>query len=217
MDEERIARALRQGPPDEPVYVPGRILQAVASGRRLGGDRSPTRRLWRGLSSTLQLAATIAIAVALIGTVLLLRPQPAQQVGATPSRSAPPDLLDQVRATERLRIAVRPDAPQTEVRGSLGGFDVDVANELAMRLGLAPELSPLPVADMLADRPDTGWDIALPSAALPLPAMSGLSASAPTTTGRSTSSSPPMRPPDPLPTSTGKRCARSQGVRVTHG
>lgn len=179
MDEERIARALRQGPPGEPVYVPGRIRQKAALRRPLAPDGVSRRSIWRGLSGSLQLAATVVVVVAVIATVLFLRPQPAQQVGATPSASVSPDLLAQVRASGRLRIAIRPDSPQSSVRGSLGGFDVDVANELARRLELAPEVIALAVDEMLADRLEPGWDIAMPSAALLGPAASGLTSTEP--------------------------------------
>ncbi len=173
MDDERIERALRDGPLDEPIYVAARVRDTLAS----SGVTTPViarPRIWRGVGGFLQVAASIAVVIAVIGTLLLLRPQPSQQVASTPGSTASPDLLTQVRAAGRIRTAVRTDFPQASVRGSLGGFDVDVANELSRRLGLSPELVALQPSDMFANRPLQTWDIALPStanldpAALPL-------------------------------------------------
>ncbi len=172
MDDERIERALRDGPLDEPTYAAGRVQETLAT----SGVTTPEAarpRIWRGVGGLLRVAASIAVTIAVIGTLLLLRPQPSQ-IGSTPGSTASPDLLSQVRAAGRIRIAVRTDFPQASVRGSLGGFDVDVANELSRRLSLSPELVALQHSDMFANRPLQAWDIALPStanldpAALPL-------------------------------------------------
>jgi cystine transport system substrate-binding protein len=75
-------------------------------------------------------------------------------------------LLDQVQISGQLRIAVRPDQPQVTVSGEDPvGFDVDVARELAARLGVKPEIVVVQAPMMLSGQADEQWDIALPSVA----------------------------------------------------
>lgn len=186
MDEERIVRALREGPPNEPVYIPGRVRDSVST-RQLAasGGVSPRRMAWRQVRGSLQLAAAVAIAVAAIAVVLLVRPLSREEVAGSPRPSASSgaspsaDLLAQVRASGRIRIAIRPDSPQSSLRGSLGGFDVDVADEIARRLDVAPDLIVTPVDDMLGAGRDPGWDLALPSEALFAPAAARFTATEP--------------------------------------
>jgi polar amino acid transport system substrate-binding protein len=186
MDEIRIERALRQGPPDEAVYeprlrpssFPGRARRRQADGHRPGF-----------LGRALPVAAALVIAIALAG-VLWLRHESVIPVAATPSPSvsanpsgAPSptgrsDLLDQVRSSGALRMAIRPDFPQASILG-LEGFDVDVATELARRLSLGAYPVQVAVADMLAGASGDPWDLAFPSAVVTAAAASRFAASTP--------------------------------------
>ena len=76
----------------------------------------------------------------------------------------PTSLLTEIRQTGRIRIAIRPDHPQFTIGGQTAtGFDADVANELARRLGVTPD--PVIEAETAMVAPGSGraWDVALPS------------------------------------------------------
>lgn len=156
MSLDRIERALRQGPPDEPAYllrVTSENLrgEVVASAPRLRG-------IFRTLAGLADAVVAIALIVAVAGIV-------AVRSGVLESGAAPESLLSQVHAAGVVRIAVRPDRPQASTPGGVrSGFDVDVATEIGRRLGLRLELVFTPAADMLAGR--GAWDIALPSSAV---------------------------------------------------
>ena len=76
----------------------------------------------------------------------------------------PASLFAQLRASGRVRIAIRPDYPQYTVGGQpAAGFDADVARALGTRLGLATDLVIVDVATMLSSSGTRAWDIALPS------------------------------------------------------
>ena len=92
----------------------------------------------------------------------------------------PAGLLDRVRETGVMRVAVRPDAPQVRVPGgTFGGFDVDVAQELERRLGFRAELEITSADDMLGPVSGNSWDIAMPSALLPIGAGTRMAATSP--------------------------------------
>ena len=61
-----------------------------------------------------------------------------------------------------VRIAIREDFPQS-VAGGLGGYDLDIANELSRRLDLRPELAIRPPEQMTGPEGLAGVDLALPS------------------------------------------------------
>ena len=144
MNDERIERALRQGPPDEPAYLPSGVRGASAVPVRSAGRRRPTFVRWA--SGGLQIATASIVAVALLAVIFLLRGQQSE-VAATPSSSpsnptasvATNDLLALTRRNGFVRFALRPDFPQAAISG-LEGFDVDVANGAgqAARPGDAP-------------------------------------------------------------------------------
>ncbi|HEX5015734.1 MAG TPA: transporter substrate-binding domain-containing protein [Candidatus Limnocylindrales bacterium] len=170
MDDERIERALRQGPPDEPAYVPS-VARRVASERdatsaaggpsaavrpdgspdlevlrpdgvRLRGSRSSSRR-----SIPVAIAAALAIA---IGGLLVWQTR-ITGPGATPAPSL--DLLGRLRESGTIRIAVSSGPPQTvSAGGAYIGFDVDVAEAIAGELGLDADVSA--VADFAAGEAD---------------------------------------------------------------
>ena len=168
MNDERIERALRQGPPDEPAYLPSGVRGASAVPVRSAGRRRPTLVRWA--SGGLQIATASIVAVALLAVIFLLRGQQSE-VAATPSSSpsnptasvAADHLLNTVRANGFIRFAIRPDFPQAAVPG-LEGFDLDVAKELAQRLGLAEHRVQLAAGEILGSGGADSWDLGLPSA-----------------------------------------------------
>lgn len=114
----------------------------------------------RGGRPWLLLAATLAIAVALIGGGLLAGSLIERQM-----RQAV--LLDLLREGGTIAVAVRPDDPQVIVPGgALGGFDIDVARALGDRLGLRAEIRVTPVDEMLS-ADSQAWDVAMLSTSLP--------------------------------------------------
>jgi ABC-type amino acid transport substrate-binding protein len=76
--------------------------------------------------------------------------------------SISPDALDRLMSSGVLRVAIRPDHPQSAASdGTLTGFDVDVATEVGRRLGLRVDLVAISPTD-LNQRPGQ-WDVGLPS------------------------------------------------------
>jgi polar amino acid transport system substrate-binding protein len=155
MIDERIEKALRQGPPAEPAYsarlTPADLHGSVVRPRRSTGTFGPFGGLTQG-------AVAAVLVVAVVGVTLA-------RLGAFESAAKPPSLFADVQQRGVIRIAVRPDRPQvTAPGGGRAGFDVDVATEIGRRIGLRVELVYIPSGDMLAGRGD--WDIALPSAAV---------------------------------------------------
>jgi ABC-type amino acid transport substrate-binding protein len=169
MDEERIERALRQGPPDEPAYE--RSIAAQVQGASAGSsDEVGAEAVYRGavrragVAPRFGFATLVAVVVVLAITLVVVR-QPAAD---GPGSSTPLDLLGRLRGEGTVRIAVAGDAPQTTAAGgAVIGFDIDVARELATSLGLGGEVSVVTGSDILAG---TGgdWDIGLPSRGSPV-------------------------------------------------
>jgi ABC-type amino acid transport substrate-binding protein len=96
----------------------------------------------------------------LVAALLVATAAGALLIGSAINRD---DLLTRIQGSGVLRIAVRPDYPQSMMSG-LAGFDVDVATRLAKRLSLGDSIEPLAVDDLLAGRGD--WDLGMPSSAL---------------------------------------------------
>jgi ABC-type amino acid transport substrate-binding protein len=154
MDDERIERALRQGPPDEPAYERS-IATEIPTGAETG-YREPVRR--SGVAPRYGFATLVAAAVVLLVATVVVR-APAVE---GPGSSASPDLLWRLRAQGSVRIAVTGEHPQTTAAGgAVIGFDVDVARELARSLALDSEISVVSATDILDGSGD--WDIGLPS------------------------------------------------------
>ncbi len=155
MTDERIEKALRQGPPAEPAYM-AHLTSADLHGLALKTPHSKgALRLVAGFA---QLAVAAVLVVAVVGIVLI-------RSGTSEMGTKPPTRLADVQARGVIRIAVRPDHPQvTTPAGARSGFDVDVATEIGRRLGLRVELTFIPVDEMLAGPGE--WDIALPSSAV---------------------------------------------------
>jgi ABC-type amino acid transport substrate-binding protein len=184
MDDERIEHALRQGPPDEPGYVPGvaRTLAEADAGAPRDGATGPAafegrvarggadaRRDRDGATSragtgrpgwALPLAAVVTFAV--VGLAIQVNLPP----GASPSpRYA--DLLARITAERVVRIAVSNEAPQIPTTGGASaGFDVDVARALAEQLGVRAEVQLVPPGTIVLG--EGNWELALPSALLPV-------------------------------------------------
>jgi ABC-type amino acid transport substrate-binding protein len=75
------------------------------------------------------------------------------------------DLLAQLRATGRIRVAVSRERPQAVgAMGVVAGFDVEVARAVAAALSLTPELDPVEPPALLD--PGGAWDIAMTASAL---------------------------------------------------
>ena len=162
MDEQRIERALREGPPDEPAYQASIAAELAVADNSSESDtsyRGVVRRV--GVAPRFRLAGLVAGVLVLAVVALVLRP------GTVPGPGSSPDLAARLRTEGSIRIAVTNGHPQTTVAGgSVIGFDVDVARELAAALGLRDEVVVMSQADILAG--DGSWDIALPSTALPV-------------------------------------------------
>ena len=155
MSDERIEKALRQGPPAEPAYM-AQLTPADLHGSVSKAPRSKSAfSFFAGLAET---AVAAGLVVAVVGIVLI-------RSGAFETAAKPSTRLADIQARGVIRIAVRPDRPQvTAPGGARSGFDVDVATEIGRRLGLRVELDFTPADEMLAGRGE--WDIALPSSAV---------------------------------------------------
>jgi ABC-type amino acid transport substrate-binding protein len=143
---------------DAPGDLPNHILDAVFERTRALPQERPStsdRGARRGRPSLLLAAAlaivTSVVAIALAGGWL-------SRV-TTPIHS--PDGLERIRTAGVLRVAVRPDHPQDAASGTLQGFDVEIATELARRLGLGLVLVEQSPETMQTDR--AAWELALPS------------------------------------------------------
>jgi polar amino acid transport system substrate-binding protein len=155
MSDERIEKALRQGPPGEPAYMV-HLTPADLHGSVSKAPRS--KSAFSFLASLSQAVVAAGLVVAVVGIVLI-------RSGALETAAKPSTRLADIQARGVIRIAVRPDRPQvTAPGGARSGFDVDVATEIGRRLGLRVELDFTPADEMLAGRGQ--WDIALPSSAV---------------------------------------------------
>ncbi len=185
MDEQRIERALRLGPLDEPAYTPlgtRRHARDADANAGLGRPERPTasspldalerpstptgleplrpvgvrvRRHDRPARPSLPL--TIAAAIAVLVGGLLLVPGVAFGPAATPAPS--PDLLGRIVATGSIDVAVSNAAPQTLSQGAAYvGFDVDVARAIAEQLGVRANVHAVAPGSFSAG----SWDMALP-------------------------------------------------------
>jgi polar amino acid transport system substrate-binding protein len=157
MDDDRIERALRHGPPNDPRFEPsGRWLDAVPAAE-LTPDRRPRpeMRLFAGLAA---IAAVILVAVVVAGPLSQLREQ---GVGG---------LIGEVERRGAIRVALDGSPPQAfTASGGYDGFDIDVAHELADRLGVRLDILLVPRAEILAGEASGDWDVAISSVSDALP------------------------------------------------
>ena len=149
MDEDRIERALRQGPPDEPTYQAGRFGRTV--GLRRAASVRPGRRIWSGFGGTVRLAATgVVLALIVAGSFLVRSGGLSVSPSPTPGPVGGNDLLARVRSSGVLRVAIVPDYPNVQLAGgAYDGIDIDVAREIAARLGVRAEIVPVDPADLV--------------------------------------------------------------------
>ena len=158
-----ISAWLAEAAPDD---VPHRVLEAAFERTRV----MPQDRTF-GRGGVRDIARRSPVRLALLAAALLvLAGLAAAVVGARLVQPNQPDLRTRVLGAGVLRVAVRADAPQAVIPSEgLSGFDVDVARELASRLGVD-----LDIVTVTADEARTGsarpaWDItiaSLPAAAL---------------------------------------------------
>lgn len=129
---------------------PVELVRGIDVRRRLGVGK--VRRRWVEL-----LVVAAVIAAVSMGLVAV--------AGSLPQRVAPPtSMLTQIRDAGRIRIAIRPDHPQSTLGGqTAAGFDADVARELARRLGVSVELVIEDANAIVAPGAGGAWDVALPS------------------------------------------------------
>lgn len=163
--EDRIALWMLEEAPDE---APDRVLDAAFERTRVLRQQQGEwgRSRWAlAVAAILIIAASIA-GLAVIGGLLTRTTEPQPR----------PDALQRIRSAGIVRVAVSPDHPQATLPdGSLDGFDVDVAGDLARRLGVRLEVVPLsPPDQQLAAG---AWDVALP----PMPVWQVDPSMAPTT------------------------------------
>jgi ABC-type amino acid transport substrate-binding protein len=164
MDERRIEQALREGPLDEPAYVPSIAAQVSTASADIP-DEGGTGAAYRGavrraaITPRFGLATLVAAAAVLVVAFVVVRPL----VVVGPGSSTPPDLLGRLRAQGTVGIAVTSDPPQTTAAGgAVIGFDVDVARELATSFRLNGEVSVVAGTDILGGK-GGDWDFGLPS------------------------------------------------------
>jgi polar amino acid transport system substrate-binding protein len=97
-------------------------------------------------------------------------PSAAPSTGASPSAAAatpiPGGLLDVVTQAGKIRVSTDPNyAPQSSVKpdGTYEGFDIDVATEIATRMGLQPEFTPQAWEAITAGSWGGRWDMSVGS------------------------------------------------------
>jgi polar amino acid transport system substrate-binding protein len=151
MDDDRIERSLRRGPPADPHFEPsGRWLEAAE--QALEGRPDSARGVPFTAIVGLAAAASI-VAVALIaGQLIQVREQ---GVGG---------LVAEVERRGILRVAIDGGPPQVFSSGlGYDGFDLDVASEVADRLGVRLDIVVVPRAQILAADARGVWDVAISS------------------------------------------------------
>jgi ABC-type amino acid transport substrate-binding protein len=165
VDESRLVRTLSRvdhlGEPD-PAFLDRLYEDAIAEvGLGKGTRRRPTRQI--GLvheqGHFVRTALLLAAAVAL-GSALLASGAVGSWVARFVGPREPANLLEQVRATSVLRVAITPPpSGTTTMTPAIAGFDEAVAHELAARLGVRVE-----VVRPASLSQSTAWAVALPTA-----------------------------------------------------
>ena len=158
MEDDRMERLLRRGPPGDPSFEPsGRWLDA--GDRELervpvAGPRSRTVNLFAGLAAT---AAILVVAV-IGGQLIQLRDQ---GVGG---------LVADIERRGAIRVAIDGGPPQAFTSGrGYDGFDLDIAREVAERLGVRLDVVVVPRGSLFAGDAGGSWDVAISSIPAALP------------------------------------------------
>ena len=108
---------------------------------------------------------SIALPLLVAVTLVLAACTPAAPA-ATPTPTAAPDLLDEIMTRGSLRVSTDPNyAPQSFLndQGELDGFDVDVAKEVAKRLGVKVEFITPDWDTIVSGNWGNRWDISIGS------------------------------------------------------
>lgn len=148
--EDRIALWMLEEAPDE---APNRVVEAAFERTRALRQQ---RGAWGGSQWALAVAAILIVAASIAGLAMI-----GGLLTRTSEPQPSPDARQRIRSARIVRVAVSPDHPQTALPdGSLDGFDVDVARELAQRLGVRLDLVSLSPSEQRV-RLDA-WDVALP-------------------------------------------------------
>lgn len=151
MDDDRIERALRRGPPDDPRFEPSGRWVDAAQAADVTSDRQRRPQL-RQFAALAAIAAVVVVAVAIAGQLFQLREQ---GVGG---------LVGEVERRGSVRVALDGGPPQVFTAASgYDGFDIDVARELANRLGVRLDLVIAPRSEILAAESGGDWDVAVSS------------------------------------------------------
>jgi ABC-type amino acid transport substrate-binding protein len=125
------------------------LSSASAGTATLDVQRAPRRR-----PTWLLLAATIALLIALLASLAA-----AGAFDDLLQRAVP--VLRQIQADGRITVAVRPDLPQAQSpAGTIDGFDVGVAEEIAQRLGVTVARNVTTAEEMLSGSPT--WQLGMP-------------------------------------------------------
>jgi polar amino acid transport system substrate-binding protein len=102
----------------------------------------------------------------LVATTLVLAACTPAAPSATPTPTTAPDLLDDIMTRGSLRVSTDPNyAPQSFLneKGELDGFDVDVAKEVAKRLGVKVEFVTPDWDTIVSGNWGDRWDISIGS------------------------------------------------------
>ncbi len=148
MDDDRLERSLRRGPPADPPFQPsGRWLDVVADAP---AREDHPRRPFQAFASLAAVAAVLVIAALIAGPLFHLREQGAG------------GLVAEVERRGVIRVAID-GGPPLAFGPAFGydGFDIDVANEVARRLGVRVELVVAPRAEILQAASAGRWDVGL--------------------------------------------------------
>ena len=149
MDDERVDRALRRGPPGDPPFEPsGRWIQ-VAPALELEAQRARRHRV-QAFAGLVAVAAVLVVAAVVAGPLLELRER---GVGG---------LVADVERRGVIRVAID-GGPPLAFGPSVGydGFDIDMARDVAARLGVRLELVVVPRDEILDPASDGEWDVAM--------------------------------------------------------
>jgi ABC-type amino acid transport substrate-binding protein len=152
MDDPRIERALRRGPPGDPRFDPsGRWLHEADRAVEVAAESRPTAGL-RLFAAVAAIAAVFLLAAVIAGPLLQVREH---GVGG---------LVAEIERRGNIRVALDGGPPQAFApSGGYDGFDIDVARELASRLGVRLDLVVVPRAEILRGESGGDWEVAISS------------------------------------------------------
>jgi polar amino acid transport system substrate-binding protein len=177
---EAVEQRLRDDGSGDPTYAPGRFARLAESGLVEEVAQGKIRLVTRRPMATAGGLGSIGTAIALVLVLAFFVVRAGIDLRGPGQSGRPNDLAARVQASGALRMAIRPDFPQvTLAGGTYGGFDSDVAKELARRLGLRAEIVATPRDQILAGDLSDAWDIAFPSEAVPAPAAGRFQATRP--------------------------------------